>query len=110
MIKKSVKELLSYIMANEENFPLEHRLFLSTMVYGILVCILGSIMAALLTSSKLMIIIGLLLFCILCAIYYFVRFKMIVKPFIIPIIGISFIGISAIWVLVGGIDDSNIMI
>jgi signal transduction histidine kinase len=110
MIKKRIKELLSYIFANKEYFSLEHRLFLSTIVYGILVCILGSIVAAFLTSSKSMVIIGLLIFCIFCAIYYFVRFKRIVKPFIVPIIVISFIGISAIWIFGGGINGSNIII
>ena len=110
IIKKRIKEFLNYIFANEENFQLEHRLFLSTIVYGILVCILGSIIAAILISSSSTVIIGLLISCILCIIYYYVRFKRIVKPFIIPIIIISFIGNSAIWVLGGGIDGPNMMI
>ncbi|MBN1638683.1 MAG: hypothetical protein JW866_06940, partial [Ignavibacteriales bacterium] len=110
MIKIRIKELHSYISANKEDLPLEHRLFLCTIVYGTLVCILGSILAAFLTTSKTMLIIGLLVFCIFCALYYFVRFKRIIKPFIVPIVILSFIGVYAIWVLGGGIDSSNIVI
>jgi len=110
MIKKRMKEFLSYFLAENENITLEHRLFLSTLVYGILICIIGIILSAILILSKFMIIISLLVLCILCIVYYFVRFKRIIKPFIIPIIVISFIGISGIWVLGGGIDGSNIII
>jgi two-component system sensor histidine kinase/response regulator len=42
-------------------------------------------------------------------IYYFVRFKKIVKPFVTPSIIISLFGISAIWLFNGGINGANIM-
>jgi hypothetical protein len=39
MIKKRIKEIRTYVFGEEENFPLEHRLFLSAIVVGILVSI-----------------------------------------------------------------------
>jgi signal transduction histidine kinase len=43
-------------------------------------------------------------------IYYFVRFKKIVTPFVTPIIVAAILGISTIWVFNGGINGSNIML
>jgi hypothetical protein len=43
-------------------------------------------------------------------IYYFIRIKRIIEVFIIPLIVISFIGVSLVWILSGGIEGSSIMI
>jgi signal transduction histidine kinase len=110
MIKKRIIEIRDYIFAENEKFPLEHHIFLTTVIYGILVCILSSIVAILFLSSNFLIIIGILMFCTFCLIYYSIRFKRIIEPFIIPMIVISFIGISVVWILSGGIEGSSIMI
>jgi signal transduction histidine kinase len=110
MIKKRIKEIRDFVFAEKENFPLEHRIFLSTIIVGIMVSTLGGIINFILVSSPISIIIPLILSVSLIAIYYFVRFKKIVNPFITPIIIIAILGISAIWIFNGGINGSNIMI
>jgi signal transduction histidine kinase len=110
MIKKRIKEFRSYIFAENENLLLEHRLFLSALVVGVLVSIFGGTTNYILAPSPIAVIIPLLLTILQVTIYYFVRFKKIVNPFVTPIIIIAIIGISTIWVFNGGINGSNIMI
>jgi signal transduction histidine kinase len=108
MIKKRIKEIRDYIFAEKENFPLEHRIFLSAIIVGLMVSTLGGIINLILVSSPISVILPLILSVSLIAIYYFVRFKKIVDPFITPIIIIAILGISTIWVFNGGINGSNI--
>ena len=109
MFKKKIQEIRSYVFAEKENFPLEHRIFLSAIVVGIFVSILGGIVNFILVPSQIVVIIPLLLSSLLIAIYYFVRFKKIVTPFVTPIIIVAMIGISTIWIFNAGINGSNIM-
>jgi signal transduction histidine kinase len=110
MIRQIIAAAISYIFAEEENFSLEHRLFLSSLVIGILISICGSIINLILsTASGVAYIIPLLLSGIVFVLYYFVRFKKIFDPFILPIVVTSILSISAIWIFNGGINGSNIM-
>lgn len=110
MIKKKINEIRSYIFAEKENFPLEHRLFLSAIVVGILVSIFGGITNYILAPSPIAVIIPFSLAVLQLTIYYLIRFKKIVTPFVTPIIIIALVGISTIWIFNGGINGSNIMI
>jgi PAS domain S-box-containing protein len=105
-----IKEIRSYIFADDENLTLEHRLFLSSVTFGIMISLLGSIVAVFVATSAIAVYITLILASFLFIVYYFVRFKKIVKPFILPIVVLSFIGISTIWVFGGGINGSNLML
>jgi len=109
MIKRRIKEIRDYVFAENENFPFEHRIFLSAITVGILVSTLGGIINFILLSSPISIIIPLILSVSLIAIYYFVRFKKIVDPFITPIIIVAILGISAVWIFNGGINGNNIV-
>ena len=109
MLKKNIKKAVSYIFAEEENFSLEHRLLLSAIIVGIMICIFGAIINLTLSTSIIAGIIPFLLSGFVFIFFYFVRFRKIVEPFILPIIFVSIIGISAIWVFNGGINGSNIM-
>jgi len=109
MINKKINEIRSYVFAEKENFPLEHRIFLSAIVVGIVLSVLGGIVNFILAPSQIAVIIPLILSVSLIAIYYFVRFKKIVTPFVTPIIIIAIFGISTIWIYNGGINGSNIM-
>ncbi len=109
MIKKSIKEFLSYIYADKENLSLEHRLFLSAIIIGILICIIGAVINFILTTSPIAAIIPLLLSILVILLYYLVRFKKIVKPIITPIIILGIFAISVIWIFNGGINGANIM-
>jgi signal transduction histidine kinase len=110
MIRKKITEAISFIFAEDENFSLEHRLFLSSLVIGIIISICGSLINLVLsTVSSVAYVVPLLLSGVVFVLYYFVRFKKIFDPFIIPIVIISILGISAIWIYNGGINGSNIM-
>ncbi len=61
MIKKRIKEFLSYILAENENFTLEHRLFISALIVGVLVSIFGGMTNYILAPSPVAVIIPLLL-------------------------------------------------
>lgn len=98
------------MLAGDESLSLENRLFLSAIIIGLFVSLLGTIVSILLSSSLPTIIVTVTLFIILLLVYYFVRFKRIYRPFVIPLILVAFISISIIWILDGGINSSDLMI
>ena len=53
-----MKEVNEYIFANKKYLPLKHRIFLSMIIFGILVCILSSTVAILFLASNSLVIIG----------------------------------------------------
>ncbi len=108
-MKKKIKSLFSYIIADNEDFSLEDRLILSAIIVGIITSITGSIINLLLTTSVTAVVIPILLSVMLLVLYYFMRFKKIFKPFVKPTIGLSFIGVSIIWLSNGGLNGSNIL-
>jgi len=110
MINRKLKAFRSTIFAEQENLTLENRLFLSAVVIGIILCINGSIISFLISPSINTVIICLSLCSLLLIVYYFIRYKGIVEFFKVPMIIISFIGISTIWVFDGGINGSDIMV
>ena len=109
MIKKRIKEIRDYILAENENFPLEHRILLSAIIVGILMSTVGGIINYITFPSLIVFIILLFISVLLIVAYYFVRFKSIVKPFAIPVIIIAILGASTIWIFNGGINGSDIM-
>ncbi len=109
MLKKKVKDFIRFVFAEDENFPLEHRLILSSSVIGILISLIGSLINFLLSTSIVAVLIPIFLSLMVLVLYYFIRFKKIFEPVNFPVICISIIGISTIWIFNGGIDGSNVM-
>ncbi|MCB8994953.1 MAG: hypothetical protein H6538_05025 [Bacteroidales bacterium] len=109
MIEK-IKKLYFFAVARDENISLEDRLILNAVLVGILTTIVGSTMNSILTTSVTAVVVPFILGAILLILYYFFRFKKIIKPFIVPIIFISISGISTIWVFNGGINSSNVFV
>lgn len=93
----------------KEDLSLEDRLFLNAVIIGILTSLMGSGINLFLNSSLPAAIVPLVLATLLLILYYFVRVKKMIKPFVFPLVIISIVGISAIWVFNGGIDGSNVM-
>ncbi len=110
MINKRIKEFRDYVFAKNEGFSMEHRIFLSTVIVGALISIIGGFTNFILAPSPVTVLIPILIAVLLIVIYYFVRFKNIVKPFVTPLVIVSLFGISIIWIFNGGINGSNIMI
>ena len=110
MIKKRIKAGFRYFLAFEENLSLEHRLFLSTVIIGIFLSFLTSIVSILISSPIIVSIITLFSFFSLVILYYLVRVKKIFKPFITPLIITSFIIIAVLWITDGGINGSNLFV
>ncbi len=106
---QKVKEAIRFIFAQDENFPLEYRLFLSALIVGMLTSVLGSVINWILITSLPAVIVPFSLSLLLFIIYYFARFKRIIEPFIVPIIILALFVISIIWIFNGGINGSNIM-
>ena len=105
----SIKKVVSYIFAEEETLSLENRLFLSAIIIGNLTSVVGSVINLIFITSLPAVIIPIVLSVLTLIIYYFVRFKKVFEPLIIPIIIIALVSISIIWVFNGGINGSNIM-
>jgi signal transduction histidine kinase len=109
-LTKKIKNIIGYIFAENENFSLENRLLLNAIIIGILTGSIGAILNLILSSSLTAAIIPMILVVLLGILYYFLRFKKIIEPFIIPITTIANIGISIIWVFNGGINGSNTLV
>jgi len=104
-----IRKGVNYIFADGENFSLEHRLFLSSVVIGMIAGAFGAICNLIFPTSIISVIIPLSVSVMLSVIYYFIRFKKIIEPFVFPFSIISIVAISILWVVNGGISGSNFM-
>jgi two-component system, sensor histidine kinase and response regulator len=104
-----INKWISFIFEEEGDFSLEHRLFLSAIIIGILTSVAGAVINIILEASFTAVIIPFLLAGLLSILYYFLRFRGKFEPFVFPTTIISLIGISVIWIFNGGIDGVNIM-
>jgi PAS domain S-box-containing protein len=109
MIKNKIKEVSKYIFARKNYYILEQRLFLNSIIFGLIISVLGSIINLTLSTSWVAVIVPLILAVSLLIIYCFVRYKKSITPFVIPISIVAIISISTVWVFNGGINGSNIM-
>jgi PAS domain S-box-containing protein len=103
-------KLIGKITGKEEDLSLEHRLFLSTIIVGIIVSLLATLVSLLISSHFTVIIITLSSSLLLGIVYYFVKRKGNYKPFVAPIIVLSFTGVSLVWIVDGGINGSNLLV
>jgi two-component system, sensor histidine kinase and response regulator len=111
MVRKITRKILDYIFAENDNFSFENRMFLSSIAFAIIICLISFIIVCFVEDLPLLVsLFSLGVGSTLLIIYYFVRFKRIIKPFVALFIAISFIGFAASWFLVGGINGSNIML
>jgi PAS domain S-box-containing protein len=104
-----IKKIIGFIFVEDVNFKLEHRLFLSSIILGILTSFFCTVLNIILFTTIIAAVVPFLFLVLLLIIYYFLRFKGIIEPFIFPVNVIAIIGISIIWVFNGGINGSNIM-
>ncbi len=105
-----IMKLIKNIRGDVKESSLEYRLFLSAIIVGIIVSLLGTIVSIILSSSFTVITVTLSLFLLLCILYYYVRFRRIYKPFVGPTIVLTYVGIAIIWIVDGGIDGSNLFV
>jgi PAS domain S-box-containing protein len=108
--RMNTEKIFGTVFGEASNQPIEYRLFLSAIIVGIIASLLASVVSIILSSSVSVIIVSLSLFLLLGALYYFVKFKRIYKPLVAPLIILSFIGISIIWIVDGGINGSNLFV
>lgn len=105
-----IMKLIRNIRGDAKESSLEHRLFLSTIIVGIIVSLLGTIISIILSSSFIVLIVSLALGLLMGVLYYFVRFKGIYKPFVGPTVVLANLGIAIVWIVDGGINGSNLFI
>ncbi len=109
MINSRIKKVFRYLIADDENFSLENKLFISSIAIGLVICILGSIINLILSTSLVAVLIPLLLSGMLLILLYYIRAKKIIEPFILPVNIVAILGISTVWVFNGGINGANIL-
>jgi two-component system, sensor histidine kinase and response regulator len=107
---KRLSILNNYIFALKENFCLEDRLFLLSVIIVILFSVTSSLIAIIFSLLPELVFLSFINALLLLVIYYFVRFKKIVKPFILPVLSIYFVDIVALWLYGGGMNSQNILI
>lgn len=110
MIKNKFKKISDLVLASKESLSLENRLYLSTIIIGLFVALMGTVISMILKSSLITILVTATLFCILLLLYYLVRFRKMYDSFTVPLIILSFLGISVIWIFDGGINGSDLII
>jgi two-component sensor histidine kinase len=107
-MKKKIKKTLNYIFFDYREFPLENRLLISAIITGIFISLLGSVVSIIISSSTVVIITSLSLLLMLILFYYLVRIKQKFNVVVFPIVIVSIIGISIIWIFDGGINGANL--
>lgn len=110
MIWKRVRSAKRYFFAEREKFPIEQRLFISSVIAGIFISLLATIVSIIIASPPVVPILALVVLANLTFYYYFARVKGVYKPLVMPLIITAFISIFSIWVFDGGINGSNILV
>lgn len=105
-----IKKTFRNYFAEDKNLTLENRMYISALLVGMLISIISAIIVQIISPSNVALISNIILFFSLVIIYWFAKFRKITEPFKIPIIIISFFGISIIWVFDGGMDGPDMMI
>lgn len=98
------------MLGDENGITLEHRLFISALIAGLFVSILGVILSLLLYSDITVSIVSALAILVFGGLLFLVRKKGIYKPFVGPTIAIGFLGVGLVWITNGGIDGANLMV
>lgn len=106
----SISRLINRVLGYKKELPVEYRIFQSAIIVGIIAALFGTIISIAISSPINTIIVSLSLFVLLSIVFYFVRVKRIYKPFIGPMVVLSFIGISIVWIVDGGMNGSNMLV
>lgn len=106
----SVRNVIKYIKAEDDNLTIDNRLFLNIIIVGFITCAISSIMFAIFPPSIVVTIISFSYLVLLPIIYYFVRIKGYYKSFKIPLIFIAFATIVLLWIFNGGINGADIIL
>lgn len=104
-----IRKGVNYIFADEENFSLEHRLFLYSVVIGMIAGVFGATINFIFHTSIISVIIPFSISVIMGITYYFIRFKKIIEPFVFPVSIFAIVAFAILWVFNGGISGSNFM-
>lgn len=109
MNTNKIKKIINYIfVVDNKKLSLENRLLISSLIAGIIISLLGSITSIIISSSKTAVITAIALSILLIVTYYFVRIKGKFDILVFPIVVVSIIGISTIWIFDGGINGSDL--
>jgi signal transduction histidine kinase len=98
-----------FISAKEES-PVEKQLFLSSVIAGMLISALATIVSIIIASTAVVPAISATILATLSLFYYFAKIKGIFKPLVMPLIFIGYSAIFTIWIFDGGINGSNILV
>ncbi len=101
---------MNFHPAEEENYTIENRLFISSILIGIFLGIIGSFSNYFLVEHVFSYLIPATATALLVFFYYLARFRGYFKKLAILSILIAFFVISFIWLLNGGINGSNDLI
>ena len=107
-MRQKLKEILSELFAEKENFSLEERMLISSIIVAIGGAIISPVFAIVFSFMHILIYINFLYLAFLVIVYYFIRYKRIIKPFIIPVLLSYFLLVILIWIFGGGMNGQNI--
>jgi PAS domain S-box-containing protein len=104
------KRTFRQLFEAKADIPVEYRLFQSAIMVGIIASFLGTVTSIAISSPVNVLLVTSSLLVLLSVVFYFVRVKGIYKPFIGPSIILSFIGVSIVWIVDGGMNGSNMLV
>lgn len=93
---------------NFDGLSLEDRLYFSSLLIGIGLCLLGSVVAIIYVPSVLIVSFCYILAAILFIAYWLGQKRGLIKPLIVPVVLISYAVIFIIWIKGGGINGPNL--
>lgn len=104
------RESMQRLLGTGKESTLEYKLFLSTLIVGIFISLIGTVVSLILFSDLTVVIVTSSLLLIFGVLFYVVKFKGIYKPFVAPTITLAFMSIGLVWITDGGIDGTNLIV
>jgi signal transduction histidine kinase len=95
-------------LKGNKKYSLENRLLISSLLAGLAISLIGSIVSIILSSSIIVILTAVSLFFLQIIVYYLILTDKKFEYLVFPLIIAAIFGISIIWIFDGGINSSNL--
>lgn len=95
-------------LKGNKKYSLENRLLISSLLAGLAISLIGSIVSIMLSSSIIVILTAVSLFLLQIIVYYLILTDKKFEYLVFPLIIAAIFGISIVWIFDGGINSSNL--
>ncbi len=105
-MKHRIEHIKNILFAIDQDLPFEHSMVISATVFGIIICLIATILPIIFYSSISAIFAPAMFSVVLSIFYYYFRFEFQYTKFIRPLIMVILVSLSYLWIFIVGINGT----